>query len=59
MSDHHATSGTTGGCIKCAKCECVRTACFCGRTKLTNKQLYNTKGYCSEFVPKKMEVEHK
>jgi hypothetical protein len=50
----------TGGCIKCAKCTHVRTSSFCGNTKLTNKQLYNEKGYCSEFVPKcgaKMEGE--
>ena len=42
----------TGGCIKCAKCTHVRTSFFCGNTKLTNKQLYNEKGYCSKFVPK-------
>ena len=42
----------TGGCIKCTKCTHVRTSSFCGNTKLTNKQLYNEKGYCSEFVPK-------
>ena len=43
---------TTGGCIKCEKCTHVRTSSFCGNTKLTNKQLYNEDGYCSEFVPK-------
>ena len=42
----------TGGCIKCAKCTHVRTSFFCGNTKLTNRQLYNEKGYCLEFVPK-------
>lgn len=42
----------TGGCIKCAKCETVRMWHYCGRTKLTDKQLYNDKGYCSKFVPK-------
>ena len=42
----------TGGCIKCAKSEWVRTAYFCGNKKLTNKQLYNDKGYCSKFVPR-------
>ena len=41
----------TGGCIKCAKCTHVRTSYFCGNKKLTNKQLYNDKGYCSELVP--------
>ncbi len=59
MSDYHATRGTTGGCIKCAKCEWVRTAYFCGRKRLTLKQAYNTKGYCSEFIPRaKKETEH-
>ena len=42
----------TGGCIKCAKSEWVRTAYFCGKKKLTDKQLYNDKGYCSKFVPR-------
>ncbi len=42
----------TGGCIKCAKSERVRTAYFCGKKRLTDKQLYNDKGYCSEFVPR-------
>jgi hypothetical protein len=42
----------TGGCIKCAKCTHVRTSFFCGNKKLTNRQLYNEKGYCSEFAPK-------
>ena len=42
----------TGGCIKCAKSEWVRTAYFCGKKKLTDKQLYNDKGYCSEFEPR-------
>ena len=42
----------TGGCIKCDKSEWVRTAYFCGNKKLTDKQLYNDKGYCSEFVPR-------
>ena len=42
----------TGGCIKCAYCIHIRTAFFCGNKKLTNRQLYNEKGYCSEFIPK-------
>ena len=42
----------TGGCIKCTKSERVRTAYFCGKKRLTDKQLYNDKGYCSEFVPR-------
>lgn len=42
----------TGGCIKCAKCESVRQWNYCGHTKLTDKQLYDTKGCCSKFVPK-------
>lgn len=41
-----------GGCIKCAYCIHIRTAFFCGNKKLTDKQLYNDKGYCSKFVPK-------
>ena len=47
----------TGGCITCAKCEKVRLSHFCGRRKLTDKQLYNTKGYCSKFVPKEKKKE--
>ena len=43
----------TGGCIKCAKCEAVRRWHYCGKTRLTEKQLYNDKGYCSSFVAKK------
>lgn len=42
----------TGGCIKCAKSKFIRTGYFCGKKKLTNKQLYNDKGYCSEFAPR-------
>ena len=41
----------TGGCIKCAKSKFVRTGYFCGNKKLTEKQLFNKKGYCSDFVP--------
>ena len=46
----------TGGCITCAKCEKVRLSHFCGRRKLTDKQLYNTKGYCSKYVPKEKKI---
>ena len=41
----------TGGCIKCAKSKFIRTGYFCGNKKLTDKQLFNKKGYCSNFVP--------
>ncbi len=60
MSNYHDPTGgcITGGCIKCAKCEIVRTAYFCGRKKLTEKQVYNSNGYCSEFIPKKKGVEN-
>ena len=46
------TKKQTGGCLKCEKCEWVRGKNFCGNKKLTDKQLYNDKGYCSDFVPK-------
>ena len=39
----------TGGCIKCIHCEKVRLHYFCGRRKLSEKQLYNKIGYCSKF----------
>lgn len=55
MSEMHKP---TGGCIKCAKCEFVRLHYYCGRTRLTEKQVYNTKGYCSKFVPNKPPEEH-
>ena len=50
--------GVTGGCINCARCERVRTSFFCGRSRLTMKQVYNTKGYCSRFKPKEGEEEN-
>ena len=50
--------GVTGGCIKCARCERVRTSFFCGRSRLTMKQVYNTKGYCSKFKPKERKEEN-
>lgn len=42
-----------GGCSMCEKCEWVRGKYFCGKTKLTDKQLHNRNGYCSGFVPKR------
>lgn len=50
--------GVTGGCIHCARCEFVRTSFFCGRKRLTMKQVYNTKGYCSDFKPKEGKEEN-
>lgn len=41
----------TGGCIKCAKCEQIRTSFFCNGNKLTQKQVFNAKGYCPDFTP--------
>lgn len=53
MADYMAEYvAPTGGCLKCARCESVGWGHYCGRTKLTNKQLYNTKGYCSKFIPR-------
>lgn len=40
------------GCISCRKCEFIRNHAFCGTDKLTEKQLYNNKGYCSNFEDK-------
>ena len=40
------------GCISCRKCEFIRESAFCGTDKLTEKQLYNDKGYCSNFEDK-------
>ena len=40
------------GCISCRKCEFIRGSAFCGTDKLTEKQLYNDKGYCSDFEDK-------
>ena len=41
-----------GGCINCRKCEQVRINFYCGRKKLSQKQLYNTHGFCSNYEPK-------
>lgn len=40
------------GCITCRKCEQVRSNFFCGRTRLSQKQLYNKHGFCSDYEPK-------
>ena len=40
------------GCITCRKCEQVRINFYCGRKKLSQKQLYNTHGFCSNYEPK-------
>ena len=40
------------GCITCRKCEQVRSIFFCGRTRLSQKQLYNKHGFCSDYEPK-------
>ena len=44
------------GCIHCKKCKNIRNNYFCGNTKLTQKQLYNDKGYCSEFEYKETDM---
>lgn len=40
------------GCSSCKKCEFIKTNAFCGKTKLTQKQLYSKNGYCSHYEPK-------
>ena len=40
------------GCITCRKCEQVRSNFFCGRTRLSQKQLYNKHGFCTDYEPK-------
>lgn len=42
----------TGGCIKCKRCEQVRSHFFCGRKKIPYKSVYNEKGWCSRFEPR-------
>ena len=39
------------GCITCRKCEQVRINFYCGRTRLTQKQLYKP-GFCSKYEPR-------
>lgn len=39
------------GCITCRKCKQVRSNFFCGRTRLSQKQLYNEHGFCSDYEP--------
>lgn len=51
-------SKPTPGCLKCKKCEGpigIRRTFFCGKMRLTEKQLYNKTGYCSRFEPKEKE----
>lgn len=49
---------TNKGCISCVHCEAIRNHYYCGNplkavsTRLTEKQLYNSKGYCSNFKNK-------
>ena len=40
------------GCISCRKCKFIRGNAFCWTDKLTEKQLYNDKEYCSDFEDK-------
>ena len=37
------------GCISCVNCKAIRNSYFCGNTRLTEKQVFNTKGSCSNF----------
>lgn len=39
------------GCITCKKCEQVRLNFYCGRKKLSQKQLYNKYGFCTRYEP--------
>lgn len=41
------------GCISCVYCKVIRNHYFCGSTRLTEKQVFNSKGYCSNFKNKK------
>lgn len=45
----------TGGCIKCRYCEQVRSHFFCGRKRIPYKAVYNEKGWCSKFEPRRKE----
>lgn len=40
------------GCIFCTHCKAIRNHYFCGNTRLSEKQVYNSKGYCSNFKNK-------
>ena len=43
---------TKRGCISCVHCEAIRNHYYCGNTRLTEKQVFNSKGYCSKFKNK-------
>lgn len=47
----------TGGCLSCKKAELVRGEYYCGSKRLTQRQLFNKYGYCSEFKEKTGETE--
>ena len=40
------------GCISCTNCKVIRNHYFCINTRLTEKQVFNSKGYCSNFKKK-------
>lgn len=40
------------GCITCAYCRVIRNHYFCGNTRLSEKQVFNSKGFCSNFKNK-------
>lgn len=43
------------GCISCVHCKAIRNHYFCARcnyARLTEKQVFNSKGYCSNFKNK-------
>ena len=45
------------GCISCVHCKAIRNHYFCVNTRcsyarLTEKQVFNSKGYCSNFKNK-------
>ena len=39
------------GCITCRKSEQVGLNFYCGKKRLTQKQLYNQNGYCTKYEP--------
>ena len=41
------------GCISCTNCKVIRNHYFCGNTRLTEKQVFNSKGHCSNFKNKR------
>ena len=43
------------GCVSCVHCKAIRNHYFCvnsGYARLTEKQVFNSKGYCSSFKNK-------